>query len=93
MKKRSLGEKLVASPYVLWAAMFIIVPLIFVAYYSVTDANGNVVLTDWEFSKYYIADRPESITFSVQLPSKARNISVAAEDVWGHLSEPLTAGV
>ncbi len=60
---------------------------------TVTDANGNVVLTDWEFSKYYIADRPDSITFSVQLPSKARNISVAAEDVWGHLSEPLTAGI
>ena len=49
MKKRSLGEKLVASPYVVWAAMFIIVPLIFVAYYSVTDANGN-------FTLEYIAD-------------------------------------
>lgn len=60
---------------------------------TVTDANGNVVLTDWEFSKYYIADRPDSITFSVQLPSNARNISVAAEDVWGHLSEPLTADI
>ena len=60
---------------------------------TVTDANGKVVLTDWEFSQYYIADRPDSITFSVQLPSNARNISVAAEDVWGHLSEPLTAGI
>ena len=49
MKKRSLGEKLVASPYIVWAAMFIIVPLIFVAYYSVTDANGN-------FTLEYIAD-------------------------------------
>lgn len=60
---------------------------------TVTDSRGNVVLSDWEFSKYYIADRPESITFSVQLPSNAKNISVAAEDVWGHLSEPLTAGI
>ncbi len=49
MKKRSLGEKLVASPYIVWAAMFIIVPLIFVAYYSVTDSNGN-------FTLEYIAD-------------------------------------
>ena len=49
MKKRSLGEKLVASPYIVWAAMFIIVPLIFVAYYSLTDANGN-------FTLEYIAD-------------------------------------
>ena len=60
---------------------------------TVTDANGKVVLTEWAFSQYYIADRPSSITFSVQLPSNAKNISVAAEDVWGHLSEPLTAGV
>ena len=49
MKKRSLGEKLVASPYIVWAALFIIVPLIFVAYYSVTDSNGN-------FTLEYIAD-------------------------------------
>lgn len=49
MKKRSLGEKLVASPYIVWAAMFIIVPLIFVAYYSVTDSDGN-------FTLEYIAD-------------------------------------
>ena len=50
MKKRSLGEKLVASPYIVWAAMFIIVPLIFVAYYSVTDANGNnIQVTDNKF--------------------------------------------
>lgn len=49
MKKRSLGEKLVASPYIVWAAMFIIVPLIFVAYYSLTDSNGN-------FTLEYIAD-------------------------------------
>lgn len=49
MKKRSLGEKLIASPYIVWAALFIIVPLIFVAYYSVTDSNGN-------FTLEYIAD-------------------------------------
>ncbi len=49
MKIRSLGEKLVASPYIVWAAMFIVVPLIFVAYYSLTDANGN-------FTLEYIAD-------------------------------------
>ena len=60
---------------------------------TVTDANGKVLLTDWEFSQYYIADRPDSITFSVQLSSKAKHISVAAEDVWGHLSEPLTADI
>ena len=44
MKKSSLGKKLIASPYLVWAALFIIVPLIFVVYYSVTDANGNFTL-------------------------------------------------
>ncbi len=44
MAKKSLGKKLTASPYILWSALFIIVPLIFVAYYSVTDASGNFTL-------------------------------------------------
>ncbi len=44
MKKKSLGKKLTASPYLVWAAIFIIVPLIFVVYYSVTDGNGNFTL-------------------------------------------------
>lgn len=44
MKKSSLAKKLTASPYIVWSALFIIVPLIFVAYYSVTDASGNFTL-------------------------------------------------
>ncbi|MBQ8504044.1 MAG: ABC transporter permease [Clostridia bacterium] len=44
MKKKSLSKKLTASPYLVWAAIFIIVPLIFVVYYSVTDGNGNFTL-------------------------------------------------
>ncbi len=44
MKKNSLGKKLTASPYIVWSAMFIVVPLIFVAYYSLTDASGNFTL-------------------------------------------------
>jgi len=44
MKKKSLGKKLTASPYLVWAAIFVIVPLIFVVYYSVTDGNGNFTL-------------------------------------------------
>lgn len=49
MKKSSLSKKLTSAPYLVWAAIFIIVPLIFVLYYSVTDANGN-------FSLQYITD-------------------------------------
>lgn len=44
MKQKSLSQKLVASPYLLWAAIFIIVPLLFVVYYSLVDANGAFTL-------------------------------------------------
>lgn len=44
MKKNSLGQKLVSAPYLVWAVLFIIVPLIFVVYYSVFDADGNFTL-------------------------------------------------
>ncbi len=49
MKKSSLTRKLTAAPYLVWAGIFIIVPLIFVLIYSVTDADGN-------FTLEYIAD-------------------------------------
>ena len=44
MKKKSLGTKLTAAPYLVWSAIFIIVPLIFVLVYSVTDSQGNFTL-------------------------------------------------
>ena len=49
MKKSSLMKKLTAAPYMVWSAIFIIVPLIFVLIYSVTDGNGN-------FTLQYISD-------------------------------------
>ena len=47
--KKSFKKQAVASPYMLWAVIFIIVPLLFVAYYSLTDAHGN-------FTLQYISD-------------------------------------
>lgn len=44
MKKSSLTKKLTAAPYLVWAAIFIVVPLIFVLIYSVTDSQGNFTL-------------------------------------------------
>jgi len=40
MKKNSIGSKMVASPYVVWSAIFIIVPLVIMVYFALTDANG-----------------------------------------------------
>ena len=46
-KTRGLIQRLTLTPYSVWAALFIVVPLIFVAYYAFTDASfrfttGNV---------------------------------------------------
>ena len=39
--RRGLVYKMVLAPYSLWALLFILVPLIFVAYYAFTDQNFN----------------------------------------------------
>lgn len=39
-KKGSLVAQTSGSPYIVWAAIFIIVPLCMVAYYAFTDSNG-----------------------------------------------------
>ena len=41
MKKRSLLGQAAAAPHVVWSVLFIIAPLLFVAYYALTDADGN----------------------------------------------------
>ena len=46
MKKRTLGQRLLGAPYIVWAAIFIIVPLLIVVYYSFTDADGNWTLNN-----------------------------------------------
>lgn len=53
MSSRSLKVKLVASPYIVWSALFVIAPLIFVAYYAFTDSSGAFTLENIsELSKY-----------------------------------------
>lgn len=53
MSSRSLKAKLVASPYIVWSTLFIIAPLIFVAYYAFTDSSGAFTLENiFELSKY-----------------------------------------
>lgn len=53
MKIKSFGNRWVASPYLVWSVIFIVVPLLMVAYYAFTDANGQftlenlAVLTDY----------------------------------------------
>ena len=54
MSNRStLGSKLIAAPYIVWSVLFIIAPLIFVVYYSFTNADGSFTLENMkELGKY-----------------------------------------
>lgn len=40
MKQKTLLQRILAAPYIVWAVLFIIAPLLFVAYYAFTDRSG-----------------------------------------------------
>ena len=44
MKKNSLLKQAAAYPHIVWSILFIIAPLVFVAYYAFTDKNGNFTM-------------------------------------------------
>lgn len=46
MNRKSFGNKLVACPYIVWSVIFIIVPLIIMVYFALTDANGTFTLAN-----------------------------------------------
>lgn len=46
MNKKSFGNKLLSCPYAVWAAIFIIVPLVIMFYFALTDANGVFTLSN-----------------------------------------------
>lgn len=53
MNKKSLASRLVAAPYLVWSAIFIIVPLFIVAYFAFTNDSGAFTLENIaEIAKY-----------------------------------------
>ena len=46
MNKKTFGNKLVASPYIVWSAIFIVVPLVIMLYFALTDSSGNFTLAN-----------------------------------------------
>ncbi len=60
--KNSFVKQLASCPYYVWAALFIIVPIIYVLYYAFTDSNGNFA----GFDNFYIIGHYSS-TFSLSL--------------------------
>ena len=52
-KKSTLLSRIIGAPYILWAVLFIIVPIGMVAYYAFTDATGAFTLGNMlEIGKY-----------------------------------------
>ena len=46
-KKASLLQRYAAAPHIVWAVLFVIVPLVFVAYYAFTDvSSGNFTMSN-----------------------------------------------
>ena len=46
MNKARRKNALLASPYIVWIAAFIIIPLLFIVYYGFTDRAGNFTLAN-----------------------------------------------
>ena len=52
-KKSTLLSRVIGAPYILWAVLFIIVPIGMVAYYAFTDTTGAFTLGNMlEIGKY-----------------------------------------
>lgn len=65
MKNSALGRRIIACPYYVWAAIFIIVPLIMIVYYSVTNPSGNFTLDNFLLLKKYGKAFLLSITYAL----------------------------
>lgn len=46
VEKKSFGSRLIAAPYLVWAAIFVIVPLVMMAYFAFTDYSGTFTLSN-----------------------------------------------
>ena len=56
-KRSSLLERFVAAPYIFWAVLFIVIPLVMVVYYTFTDSNG-----EFTFDNIVTLGEPEYIS-------------------------------
>lgn len=63
--RSSLRAKLISSPYVVWSALFIVAPLIFVVYYSFTNPSGDFTLDNISALSKYAPTFLRSIWFGI----------------------------
>ena len=63
--KRSWFERVASAPYIVWSAIFIIAPLIFVAYFAFTDRDGAFTLDNLTSLSSYSETFVMSLGFSL----------------------------
>ncbi len=64
-KKRSIMHSISAAPHILWAILFIVLPLIIVIFYAFTDENGSFTFDNILFLKNYASIFLLSVELSV----------------------------
>ena len=64
-KKRSLFHRFAASPYLVWSALFIIAPLLFVLYFAFTDSEGAFTFDNIASLSSYSETFAMSLSFSL----------------------------
>lgn len=65
MKKSSLLQKIINAPYLLWAGLFILAPMVMVVYYAFTDRNGSFTLENITGLTAYSAIFGRSVWYAV----------------------------
>ena len=65
MNKKSFMRSISAAPHIVWAVLFIVFPLIIVAYYAFTDSNGGFSFSNIAALKDYIPTFGLSIELSI----------------------------
>lgn len=67
MKRRSILQRFAAAPHIAWSVLFIVIPLLFIVYYTFTDASGAFSLENLQTicSKSYLMIFLRSVMFSI----------------------------
>ena len=65
MKKRSILSRVVDAPYVFWALLFIVAPMLFVVYFAFTDRSGAFTFENITSLSSYSGTFVMSIGFSL----------------------------
>ena len=85
-KNRGFKRPLFASPYVLWLAVFTVVPCLLVAYFSFTDPAGNFTLDNfknfWDSSyNARSAMKPEELESYLQMGLTMEDLGLARNSI------------